>query len=106
MKSEKFSEIIERSKNIRDLYHELEKQLPEGKWSLSEDALGFLTDAGVVGRQTMAKQGRWPAKNTDALLTHKLGECIWWLIVLADRMDIDIEEAVNTFLEKTEAEFK
>jgi NTP pyrophosphatase (non-canonical NTP hydrolase) len=35
-------------------------------------------------------------------LEHKLGECIWWLTVLADRMDIDIEEAVEKFLTKTE----
>jgi hypothetical protein len=97
-----FSEIIRRSKNIRKLYHQLEQQHHGSEWTIEEDVLAFLTDAGLVGRQTMSQQGRWPAKNTDTELEHKLGECIWWLIVLADRMNIDMEEAVEKFLSKTE----
>jgi hypothetical protein len=77
-----FSEIIRRSKNIRKLYHQLEQQHHGSEWTIEEDVLAFLTDAGLVGRQTMSQQGRWPAKNTDTELEHKLGECIWWLIVL------------------------
>lgn len=95
-------EIIERSKNIRAAYHQLEKQHHGSEWTVEEDALAFLTDAGLVGRHTMSQQERWPANNTDTELEHKLGECIWWLIVLADRMDIGIEEAIEKFLTKTE----
>ncbi|TEB40838.1 MazG-like protein, partial [Flavobacterium circumlabens] len=40
--------------------------------------------------------------NTDEELRHKLGESIWWLVVLSERMNIDIEEAVEGFLSKTE----
>lgn len=51
----------------------------------------------------MSDQGRWPADGeTKSELQHKLGECIWWVIVLAERMDIDISEALETFLSKTE----
>lgn len=95
-------EIIERSKNIRAAYHRLEKQHHGSEWTVEEDALAFLTDAGLVGRHTMSQQERWPANNTDTELEHKLGECIWWLTVLADRMDIGIEEAIEKFLTKTE----
>ncbi|WP_316768165.1 MazG-like protein [Pedobacter frigiditerrae] len=95
-------QVIERSKKIRAAYHQLEKQHHGSEWTVEEDALAFLTDAGLVGRHTMSQQKRWPANNTDAELEHKLGECIWWLTVLADRMDIDIEEAVENFLAKTE----
>ena len=70
--------------------------------TVEEDALGFLTDAGLVGRHTMSQQERWPGKNTNDELEHKLGECIWWIIVLADRMNIDIEDAVEKFITKTE----
>lgn len=38
--------------------------------------------------------------NSDWVLKHKLGECIWWLTVLADRMDININESVDHFLKK------
>jgi NTP pyrophosphatase (non-canonical NTP hydrolase) len=39
-------------------------------------------------------------------LEHKLGECIWWLVVLADRMEIDAESVLETFLTKTEQQLK
>ena len=51
----------------------------------------------------MSYQGRWLTNSdTKSELQHKLGECIWWVIVLAERMDIDISEALETFLPKTE----
>ncbi|WP_026327176.1 MULTISPECIES: hypothetical protein [Proteiniphilum] len=100
-----FNEIIRRSKKIRELYHEAEKQHHGNEWTIEEDALAFLTDAGLVGRYTMSQQGRWPKENTHAELEHKLGECIWWLVVLADRMNIDMEEALEKFLSKTEKLF-
>ena len=95
-------QVIERSKKIRAAYHQLEKQHHGSEWTVEEDALAFLTDADLVGRHTMSQQKRWPATHTDTELEHKLGECMWWLTVLADRMDIDIEKAVENFLTKTE----
>lgn len=95
-------QVVRRSKKIRAAYHQLEQQHHGSEWTVEEDALAFLTDAGLVGRHTMSQQERWPAKNTSTELEHKLGECIWWLTVLADRMNIDIEEAVEKFLTKTE----
>ncbi|MFZ1498193.1 MAG: MazG-like protein [Saprospiraceae bacterium] len=97
-----FNEVIERSKKIRESFHQLERQHHGSEWTIEEDALAFLTDAGLVGRHTMSQQQRWPANNTESQLEHKLGECIWWLTILADRMNINIEEATDKFLTKTE----
>lgn len=103
MKEVRLSEAVERSIQIRQLYHRLERRYHEQEWTVEEDALAFLTDAGLVGRLTMSQQGRWRVPGeTVPELEHKLGECIWWLIVLADRMDIDIGEALDRFLSKTE----
>ena len=103
MKDMNFSEAVERSVQIRKLYHQLERQYHEKEWTVEEDALAFLTDAGLVGRLTMSQQGRWPTKGeTVSELEHKLGECIWWLIILVERMNIDISEALGKFLSKTE----
>jgi len=102
-----FSEIVERSIQIRNLYHNLEEQYHEKEWSVEEDTLAFLTDAGLVGRLTMSQQGRWPTNgDTVSELEHKLGECIWWVIVLAERMNIDIGKALEEFLSKTENNLK
>ncbi|MEO8533396.1 MAG: MazG-like protein [Flavobacterium sp.] len=95
-------ELKKRSLEIRKQYHKLELAHHGSEWTVEEDALAFLTDAGLVGRLTMSKQGRWPKANTDEELKHKLGESIWWLVVLSERMNIDIEEAVGDFLTTTE----
>lgn len=106
MSKENFDEIIRRSKEIRKKYHELELLHHGSEWTVEEDALAYLTDAGLVGRNVMAQQERWPKIGFEEELKHKLGENIWWLIVLADRMGIDIEEAVDQFLIKTETALK
>lgn len=104
MKNPPLSKIVDRSIEIRRKYHLLEDKHHGSRWSVEEDALAFLTDAGLVGRLTMSQQGRWPAGDEDfAQLKHKLGESIWWLIVLSERMEIDIGEAIEAFLKRTEA---
>ena len=90
-------EVSVQSKKIRNLYHELENQIHGSAWSVEEDALAFLTDAGLVGRLTMDRQGRWPSEDKD-ILPAKIGECVWWLAVLADRMDLDFSDCVEEFL--------
>lgn len=102
MASIDFEQLKQRSLKIRKRYHELERKHHGSEWTIEEDALAFLTDAGLVGRLTMSQQGRWPKENTQEQLKHKLGESIWWLTVLAERMNIDIDEATENFLTKTE----
>lgn len=102
MASINFEQLKERSLEIRKLYHELELAHHGSEWTIEEDALAFLTDAGLVGRNVMSQQGRWPKGNTEEELKHKLGESIWWLVVLAERMNIDIEKATEDFLTSTE----
>lgn len=102
MSNSDFDKIIARSLKLREQYHELERIHHENEWTVEEDALAYLSDAGLVGRNVMAHQGTWAKKNANDELEHKLGENIWWLIVLANRMDIDIKIALETFLSKTE----
>lgn len=102
MSNNNFDDIINRSLEIRKKYHELEVQHHGSEWTVEEDALAFLTDAALVGRNIMSQQQRWPKANSQPELEHKLGETIWWLIVLANRSDIDIKEAMDNFLSKTE----
>lgn len=97
-----FDETIRRSLEIRKEYHKLELQHHGSEWTVEEDALAYLTDAGLVGRNVMSQQQRWPKADSRDELEHKLGENIWWLIVLAERSGIDINQAIGSFLGKTE----
>ena len=105
MNKENFDEMIHRSMEIRKKYHELELLHHGSEWTVEEDALAYLTDAGLVGRSIMSQQQRWPKAGSEAELEHKLGENIWWLIVLAERSGIDIKDAVNKFLDEAEKLF-
>lgn len=102
MASLNFEQLKQRSSAIRKRYHELELAHHGSEWTVEEDALAFLTDAGLVGRHVMSQQGRWPKANTEQELKHKIGESIWWLTVLAERMNINIETVTQEFLTDTE----
>ena len=102
MSKNELDEIIHRSLELRKKYHELELTHHGNHWSVEEDALAFLTDAGLVGRNIMSQQERWPKANSESELEHKIGESIWWLIVLADRSGMDVKVALENFLSKTE----
>lgn len=102
MNNQDFDNIIRRSVAIRKKYRELEVQHHGTEWSVEEDALAFLTDVGLVARNVMSQQQRWPKADSQSELAHKLGESIWWLIVLANRTDVDIKTALDNFLSKTE----
>lgn len=106
MSTTNFDEMISRSLELRKKYHELELQHHGSEWTIEEDALAFLTDASLVGRNVMSHQNRWPKANSQEELEHKLGESIWWLTILANRMGLDIKDVTENFLTKTEKMFQ
>ncbi|SHM02482.1 hypothetical protein SAMN05444360_10745 [Chryseobacterium carnipullorum] len=95
-------EMIRRSLEIREKYHQLEIQQNGKEWTLEQDALAYLTDAGLLGRNIMSHEKTWTKSNSREELEHKMGENIWWLMILADRTGIDIKDALGKFLTKTE----
>ena len=53
----------------------------------------------------MAKQGRWPSDAQDQLPA-KIGECVWWLAVLAQRSGYSFEDCVENFLSEKKMELE
>jgi len=96
------NELMERSKKIRQQYHQLEIKQDGHPWTPEQDALAFLTDASLVGRLTMDKQGSWPTESKEPTLDYKMAESIWWLCSLADSQSIDLEQALDNFLKSRE----
>ncbi|MFL2028102.1 nucleoside triphosphate pyrophosphohydrolase family protein [Loigolactobacillus zhaoyuanensis] len=96
------NELSTRARKIRTAYHELEIKQDGQPWSTEQDALAFLTDAGLVGRLVMAKQGSWPTNDHEFSLDYKIAESIWWLSALADANAIDLDAALESFLRSRE----
>lgn len=96
------NEIVRRAMEIREKYRKLELLYHNKEWSVIEDALAFLTDASLVGRNLMSVENRWPSTNDKKVLRHKIGESVWWLIVLSERSGISVIDAIDDFIRETE----
>lgn len=88
-----FSKIIERAREVRTLYSELEVKKYGKKWTTGQIAQGFIGDVGDLMKLVMSKEGIRDAENIDEKLKHELSDCLWSIIVLADSFGIDLEES-------------
>jgi NTP pyrophosphatase (non-canonical NTP hydrolase) len=88
------SEATETARRVRGLYHQIEERVEGSPWSIKDDMLGLVNDVGTLSRLIMATEGRWaPEGDPPTLLEGKIAECLWWVLDLAARLDIDIEAA-------------
>lgn len=93
-----------RAREIRALYELLEQRINGKVWSLHELMLGFTNDVGTVGRLILANDGTWDIDgDVTAQLEHKLAESLWWVMVIADRLDIDIADAYKATMDRIES---
>lgn len=93
----------DRALEIRALYEILERRINGKEWSLHELMLGFTNDVGTVGRLILANDGTWDIDgDVTAQLEHKLAESMWWVMVLADRLNIDIADAYTATMDRIE----
>ena len=92
-----------RALEIRALYEVLERRINGRVWSLHELVLGFANDVGTVGRLVLASDGTWDIDgDVTAQLKHKLAESMWWVMVIADRLEIDMADAYTTTMDRIE----
>ncbi|WP_228068169.1 MULTISPECIES: hypothetical protein [unclassified Neisseria] len=96
--------LVNRCRAIRTAYRALEIKHHRAEWSIEEDLLALSNDIGNMNRLIMTKQGRY-YDETPYRLEHKLAENIWWLIELADRLNIDIQKEMEAFLAEKEKQF-
>ncbi|QJW47711.1 hypothetical protein HA075_19275 [bacterium BFN5] len=100
-----FTAATEQAMRVRRFYQQLEEYKHNGAWTIEEDMLAFTTDIGALGRLVMAAEGRWVYDGeVKPELTNKLSECLWWILVLSDRLGINMTEAFTLFMDKLERE--
>jgi NTP pyrophosphatase (non-canonical NTP hydrolase) len=98
---------VHRARRVRALYEILEERQNGQVWSLHELVLGFVNDVGTVGRLVLARDGTWDFDgDVRAQLQQKLAESMWWVMVLADRLDIDMADAFVSTMDRIEADLQ
>lgn len=85
-------EIKKLALKIRVKYEEYEKQRNGKPWTNEQIIEGFIVDVGDLTRLIMAKEGIRDGENVDEGLAHELSDCLWCVLVLADKYGIDLEK--------------
>ncbi len=88
-----FQNLIDRARQIRMQYAELEQQRYSRAWTREEIALGFVGDVGDLMKLVIAQNGVRDIPDADAKLAHELADCLWAVLVLADLYDVDLQSA-------------
>ncbi len=87
-----FKDLQERAIEIRNKYSELEKQTIGRSWTNQELMEGFVGDVGDLMKLVMAKEGVRKGENVDEKLAHELSDCLWSVLILASKYNINLEE--------------
>lgn len=89
----KFSELEASALQLNELYERLEVKRWGRVWSTGELALGFVGDVGDLAKLIQAHAGIRDIDDCQAKLGHELSDCLWSIMVLANKCGVDLEEA-------------
>jgi NTP pyrophosphatase (non-canonical NTP hydrolase) len=85
-----FSDLEKSALQLNELYEELEIKMWGRIWTTEELALGFMGDVGDLAKLIQAHAGVRDIDDCKAKLGHELADCLWSIIVLANKCGIDL----------------
>lgn len=85
-----FEDLQKRALEIRAKYDEINAREGRDAWDEQQYMAGFVGDVGDLSKIIMAKHGLRSMDNVDAKLAHELADCLWSVLVLADKYGIDL----------------
>lgn len=88
-----FEELAATAKNVRRAYEAFEEKKYGKAWSREQLAQGFVGDVGDLMKLVMAKEGIRDIADVEQKLKHELSDCLWSILILADKYEIDLEQS-------------
>jgi NTP pyrophosphatase (non-canonical NTP hydrolase) len=85
-------ELTKKALELRSEYAKFEKRKYGHEWTTSNIMQGFVGDVGDLMKLVMAKEGIRSIENLDEKISHELVDCLWSILVLAKKYDVDIEK--------------
>lgn len=87
----KLSDLEKSALHLNELYEQLEIKRYGRIWTTEELALGFVGDVGDLAKLIQANAGVREIDDCKAKLGHELSDCLWSILVLANKCGIDLE---------------
>lgn len=87
----KFADLESAALRLNALYEQLEIKRYGRVWSTQELALGFVGDVGDLAKLIQAHAGVRTIDDCQAKLAHELSDCLWSILVLANKCGVDLE---------------
>lgn len=87
----KFDEMTTKALEVRELYDKLNQEQRNIEWNGQDLMAGFVGDVGSLSKIIMAKHGLRAMENVEAKLAHELADCLWSVLVLAEKYDVNLE---------------
>ncbi|HVF32471.1 MAG TPA: hypothetical protein VM933_05490 [Acidimicrobiales bacterium] len=78
---------------VRDRFAQFEMREIGREWTTAEIMSGFVVDVGDLMRLVMAATGSRQISDVESKIGHELADCLWCVLVLADRLNIDLATA-------------
>src|SRR5262245_25124622 len=95
-------QLRERALRIHDLYDDLNRHQRGRGWTREEFMLGFVGDVGDLAKLVMAAEGAREVPGGRAALEHELADCLWSVLILAHRYDVDLDAAFGRTMDELE----
>lgn len=65
--------------------------------------LGFVGDVGDLAKLVMGAEGARDLRGGKAALEHELADCLWSVLILADKYDVDLGAVFGRTMDELEA---
>ena len=95
-------ELTNRAIEIKNKYHKLQKEKYGKEWTTSQIMQGFVGDVGDLMKLIMAKEGIREIENVDEKIAHELSDCLYSILVLSKKLNVDIESEFIKTMNKLE----
>lgn len=101
-----FQKLIGRNHQVWEYYVASDKKRLGHEWPRGEYARALAADVGALIKLTMGKDGLREIEDVDQKLAHEIGDCLSCLMVVAEKYDINLEDAFLKTMDELEARGK